>query len=218
MHASGYPEALLVDPGDEPERVLDAVADLHVTGILLTHAHFDHVLAVRAVAAALAAPCSPTSGTPPSGRTSWPPWPGTGTSTPAQPRRTCSPPAARRGPLPGARSGTAAWTGTSMTASCSPSDRCACGRGTRPGARPAGSACVLPGGAGRPGHVLTGDTLFPGGPGLTGWPLSDFPTILASVGRLLGLPADTVVHPGHGPDTTVAAERPSLASWAARGW
>jgi hydroxyacylglutathione hydrolase len=56
VHASGYPEALLVDPGDEPERVLDAVADLHVTGILLTHAHFDHVLAVRAVAAALAAP------------------------------------------------------------------------------------------------------------------------------------------------------------------
>jgi hydroxyacylglutathione hydrolase len=60
--------------------------------------------------------------------------------------------------------------------------------------------------------------VLPGGAGLTGWPLSDFPTILASVGRLLGLPADTVVHPGHGPDTTVAAERPSLNRWAARGW
>jgi hydroxyacylglutathione hydrolase len=38
VHASGHPEALLVDPGDEPECVLDAVADLQVTGILLTHA------------------------------------------------------------------------------------------------------------------------------------------------------------------------------------
>ena len=56
VHATGCPEALLVDPGDEPGRILDAVADLHVTGILLTHAHFDHVLAVREVAEALGAP------------------------------------------------------------------------------------------------------------------------------------------------------------------
>ena len=81
------------------------------------------------------------------------------------------------------------------------------------GHTPGGLSLYLPGGAGHPGHVLTGDTLFPGGPGLTGWPLSDFPTILASVRRLLDLPARTVVHPGHGPDTTVGTERPALPSW-----
>jgi len=86
------------------------------------------------------------------------------------------------------------------------------------GHSPGGLSLYLSGGAGHPGHVLTGDTLFPGGPGLTGWPLSDFPTILASVRRLLDLPARTVVHPGHGPDTTVGTERPALPSWAARGW
>ena len=66
--------------------------------------------------------------------------------------------------------------------------------------------------------LFSGDTLFPGGPGLTGWPLSDFPTILASVRLLLDLPARTVVHPGHGLDTTVGTERPALPGWAARGW
>ena len=85
-----------------------------------------------------------------------------------------------------------------------------------PGHTPGGLSLYLRGGAA--GHVLTGDTLFPGGPGLTGWPLSDFPTILASVRRLLDLPAGTVVHPGHGPDTTVGAERPALPGWAGRGW
>ena len=55
--------------------------------------------------------------------------------------------------------------------------------------------------------VFTGDTLFRGGPGATGRSYSDEPTILASIrSRLLTLPPATVVHPGHGDDTTVAAE------------
>jgi glyoxylase-like metal-dependent hydrolase (beta-lactamase superfamily II) len=55
--------------------------------------------------------------------------------------------------------------------------------------------------------VFTGDTLFCGGPGATGRSFSDHPTILASIrGRLLSLPGDTVVHTGHGDDTTIAAE------------
>ena len=55
--------------------------------------------------------------------------------------------------------------------------------------------------------VFTGDTLFCGGPGATGRSFSDKPTILRSItGRLLSLPADTVVHTGHGDDTTIAAE------------
>jgi glyoxylase-like metal-dependent hydrolase (beta-lactamase superfamily II) len=56
VHARGSPRALLVDPGDEPGRILDVVADLQVTAIVLSHAHFDHVLGVADVAAALGAP------------------------------------------------------------------------------------------------------------------------------------------------------------------
>ncbi|MFJ8084727.1 MBL fold metallo-hydrolase [Streptomyces sp. NPDC096205] len=59
--------------------------------------------------------------------------------------------------------------------------------------------------------VFTGDTLFHGGPGATGRSYSDRPTIEASIrDRLLTLPGDTVVHTGHGPDTTIAAERSHL--------
>ena len=57
------------------------------------------------------------------------------------------------------------------------------------------------------GCVFTGDTLFQGGPGATGRSYSDRPTIERSIReRLLTLPPETVVHTGHGPDTTIAAE------------
>ena len=57
------------------------------------------------------------------------------------------------------------------------------------------------------GCVFTGDTLFQGGPGATGRSYSDRPTIERSIReRLLTLPPDTVVHTGHGADTTVGAE------------
>lgn len=68
--------------------------------------------------------------------------------------------------------------------------------------------------------LFSGDTLFPGGPGATKFPGGDFPTILRSLDeRLFGpLPADTLVLPGHGKDTTIGDERPHLAEWAERGW
>jgi glyoxylase-like metal-dependent hydrolase (beta-lactamase superfamily II) len=62
------------------------------------------------------------------------------------------------------------------------------------------------------GCVFTGDTLFQGGPGATGRSFSDADLIVASIrDRLLTLPDDTVVHTGHGPDTTIGAEREGLA-------
>jgi glyoxylase-like metal-dependent hydrolase (beta-lactamase superfamily II) len=68
------------------------------------------------------------------------------------------------------------------------------------------------------GAVFTGDTLFQGGPGATGRSFSDFPTIIDSIrGKLLTLPTDTVVHTGHGDDTTVGAEAPDLEAWIERG-
>jgi glyoxylase-like metal-dependent hydrolase (beta-lactamase superfamily II) len=58
------------------------------------------------------------------------------------------------------------------------------------------------------GVVLSGDTLFCGGPGATGRSFSDYPTILRSIAAsLLALPDHTVVHTGHGDSTTIGAER-----------
>jgi glyoxylase-like metal-dependent hydrolase (beta-lactamase superfamily II) len=66
--------------------------------------------------------------------------------------------------------------------------------------------------------LCSGDTLFQGGPGATGRSYSDFPTIIESIrSRLLTLPEQTVVHTGHGDDTTIGAEAPHLAEWIARG-
>ncbi|MET7375727.1 MBL fold metallo-hydrolase [Micromonospora arida] len=68
------------------------------------------------------------------------------------------------------------------------------------------------------GAVFTGDTLFAGGPGATGRSYSDFDTIVRSIRtRLLTLPAETVVHTGHGDDTTIGAEAPHLQEWLDRG-
>nr|WP_255698280.1 MBL fold metallo-hydrolase [Tessaracoccus sp. ZS01] len=69
------------------------------------------------------------------------------------------------------------------------------------------------------GCVFTGDTLFEGGPGATRWGYSGFEQIIGSISeRLFTLPDETVVHTGHGPSTTIGAERPQLADWIARGW
>ena len=64
------------------------------------------------------------------------------------------------------------------------------------------------------GLVLTGDTLFQGGPGATGRSYSDYPTILDSIKRrLFTLPPETRVLTGHGDETTVGAEAPSFDEW-----
>ena len=61
------------------------------------------------------------------------------------------------------------------------------------------------------GAVFTGDTLFNGGPGATGRSFSEHETIVTSIrDKLFRLPDQTVVHTGHGDDTTVGAEKASL--------
>jgi glyoxylase-like metal-dependent hydrolase (beta-lactamase superfamily II) len=83
-----------------------------------------------------------------------------------------------------------------------------------PGHSP-GGVCLL---AADVGTLWTGDTLFHGGPGATGRSFSSFPTIIESIrGRLLGLPGSTLVHTGHGDDTTIGSEAPNLDDWIARG-
>lgn len=59
--------------------------------------------------------------------------------------------------------------------------------------------------------VLTGDTLFNGGPGATGRSYSDRPTLVESIrATLFTLPDDTRVLTGHGDATTIGAERPNV--------
>ena len=85
-----------------------------------------------------------------------------------------------------------------------------------PGHTP-GSMCFLIEGS---PVLLSGDTLFPGGPGATKFEGGSFPTIIESIESRLFQPLDaaTIVMPGHGVDTTIGDERPHLDEWVARGW
>ena len=212
LHAAGDRRALIVDPGDEPERILAAAAGLEVVAVLLTHAHFDHVLAVPQVASALGVPVLAH----PADAPVWPHelaaagqaghW-NAGTATDGLLAQTqgslAFPPS---GPL---------WDGVTEPASDGqvlPLGPLAVRVLHTPGHTPGGLTLSVD------GHLLTGDTLFPGGPGLTGPPLSDFTDIVESVRGLLGFPGPTRIHPGHGRSTTVEAERPHLDEWIARGW
>jgi glyoxylase-like metal-dependent hydrolase (beta-lactamase superfamily II) len=69
-------------------------------------------------------------------------------------------------------------------------------------------------------HLFTGDSLFPGGVGNTAGNAANFGTLIDDVEHKLfdRLPDATWVYPGHGKDTTLGAERPSLPEWRSRGW
>ncbi|TDT32749.1 MBL fold metallo-hydrolase [Naumannella halotolerans] len=76
-----------------------------------------------------------------------------------------------------------------------------------PGHAP-GAVCLL---LESSGELFSGDTLFNGGPGATGRSFSDADLIVDSIrAKLFALPDDTVVHTGHGPDTTIGAEKASI--------
>ena len=68
-------------------------------------------------------------------------------------------------------------------------------------------------------HLFTGDSLFPGGPGRT-TNVIDFTSLMDDLEeRVFGpLPDDTWFYPGHGNDSTLGTERPSIPEWRARGW
>ena len=73
--------------------------------------------------------------------------------------------------------------------------------------------------AGRP-HLFTGDSLFPGGVGNTFGDRAAFDVLFNDVKTKIfdRLPDATWIYPGHGRDTTVGTERPSLDEWRRRGW
>ena len=71
-----------------------------------------------------------------------------------------------------------------------------------PGHSPGGISIYIP------EHVFTGDALFEGSIGRTDLPGGDYDLLISSIReKLLVLPGDTIVHPGHGPETTIAEER-----------
>jgi glyoxylase-like metal-dependent hydrolase (beta-lactamase superfamily II) len=183
-------EALVIDPGDEAPRVLRALADQGVTAVRIvhTHAHFDHVMATGDVAAATGAEILLHRDD------RW-----LYDAVPmqlelfgmARPGAAAPPPPTRE------------LTGDE-----------ALGFGRRearalhtPGHTP-GSMCFLLEHAGETPLLFAGDTLFRGSIGRTDLPGGSVDDIARSIReRLLTLPDETRVIPGHGPETTIGAER-----------
>ena len=79
-----------------------------------------------------------------------------------------------------------------------------------PGHTP-GSLCFLVG-----GHLISGDTLFPGGPGRSDKPEDLQEEIRSITTKLFALPDETAVHPGHGDGTTIGQSKREYAIFASR--
>ncbi len=182
--ASG--EAIVVDPGDEVPRILAVLArhKLTVKQILITHAHIDHIAGAARLQALTGAPIL-----------------------------------YNRNDLPLVKmmAVQAGWLGVETPEVRPPDDTLDDGKliaianlsGSilhTPG-HTQGSVCLyLP----AQNLLLAGDTLFAGSVGRTDLPGGDGPTLLRSIhSKLLLLPDETIVLPGHGPKTTIGDERES---------
>jgi hydroxyacylglutathione hydrolase len=173
--------AVIVDPGDEPERLLAAVQSLgvEIEAILITHCHFDHIGAVAPVAAATGAPvyCPEIERPVLADVMRWVP-PGFGPFESYEAEHTVA---------GGER--------------LSLADLDIEVRFT-PGHSPGHVTYAVP------GALLSGDVLFQGSVGRVDLPGGDWATLERSIEELLkGFPAETVVYPGHMGVTTLARER-----------
>jgi len=177
-------ECAVVDPGEEAGLILHKIGETGTTpvAIWLTHAHLDHVLGAPRIAAETGAPVYLH-------------------------------PADRR--LYDAVPEQAEWFGMRADPLPPPDREFAAGQTVRVGSL-AFTVGHAPGHS--PGHVVLaghgavfgGDLLFQGSIGRTDLPGGDFDTLLASIEReLLALPDSTIVYSGHGPHTTIGAERRS---------
>jgi hydroxyacylglutathione hydrolase len=183
-------EALVIDPGDEAPSILAALARDGLTAVKIvhTHAHFDHVMATGAVAKGTGADVllhkedrwlydNAVAQTQLFGLAR------AGDEDPPPPTHELVSDESLRF---GKREARALHT---------------------PGHTP-GSLCLYVETAGETPVLFAGDTLFRGSIGRTDLPGGSGETILRSIReRLLTLPDDTLVIPGHGPETSVAAER-----------
>ena len=184
LRPQGGDRLLIVDPGEEAERILAAVeaSGAEVEAILLTHCHFDHVGAVAPVAKATGAPvyCPEIEVPILADIMAFVPWEGFG------PFESYEADEVLRG------GETLELAGLELDVVFTP--------GHSPGH-------VTYGVRGEEA-VFSGDVLFQGSVGRTDLPGADGPTLLASLGKLLDTFSDeTVVHPGHMGLTTLGAER-----------
>ena len=181
----GAHRAVMVDPGEEAPRLLEALRALEVAeleAILITHTHFDHIGAVAAVARATGAPVYAPE---------------------LEVEMLRDPNAYVRLPGFGPFEGYEA-------------DHTVSGGETLELAGMSFDVRFVPGHSighvsyGLPDHgaLFSGDVLFQGSVGRVDLPGGDWPTLKASIGRLLdAYPDEMVVHPGHMGLTTLGAER-----------
>src|SRR5918999_1351658 len=194
FRASGSDRALVVDPGEEEDRILGAIEELGVTveAILLTHTHFDHVGAVAPVAKATGAPvyCPQLEVPVLADIMAFVPWPGFGPYESYDADETVS--GGERLELAGLE------IDVLFT----------------PGHSPGHVTYSIPDGL----ALFSGDVLFRGSVGRTDLPGGDWGTLLESIRGLVdSFPEETTVYPGHMGITTLGAERatnPFLAELA----
>jgi hydroxyacylglutathione hydrolase len=193
LRAAGSDRVLVVDPGEEAERILAAAGEMgEVEAILLTHCHFDHIGAVAPVAAATGAPvyCPKLELRLLSDIMAFVPWEGFGPYESYEADET----------VEGGE--TLELAGLELDVIFTP------------GHSPGHVTYSVRG----ENAIFSGDVLFQGSVGRVDLPGGDGPTLIESIGRLLDShPDETVVHPGHMGITTLGAERasnPFLASLA----
>jgi glyoxylase-like metal-dependent hydrolase (beta-lactamase superfamily II) len=190
----GADRAVIIDPGEEEDRILGAVDELGVTveAILITHCHFDHIGAVAPVAEATGAAvyCPEIEVPVLADIMSFVPWPGFGPYESYDADETVA----------GGERVSLAGLDIDVLFT--------------PGHSPGHVTYAVP----DHGALFSGDVLFKGSIGRTDLPGGDGPTLLDSIRRLVdGYPPDTTVYPGHMGVTTLGAERatnPFLAELA----
>jgi glyoxylase-like metal-dependent hydrolase (beta-lactamase superfamily II) len=184
VRAPGADRALMIDPGEEADRLLRAIDELGVTldAILLTHTHFDHVGAVAPVARATGAPvyCPKLEVPVLADIMSFVPWPGFGPYESYDADET----------LEGGEHLTLAGLDIDVHFT--------------PGHSPGHVTYALA----EHDALFSGDVLFQGSVGRTDLPGGDWPTLARSIQSLLdAYPDETRVHPGHMGLTTLGRER-----------
>ena len=206
----GARRAVMIDPGEEPDRLLEASQALgvQIDAILITHCHFDHIGAVAPVASATGAPvyCPVIERGLLADVMRWVPQ-GFGPFESYEADHTVA----------GGELLSLAGLDIEVifTPGHSPGHVTYAIAGSRPD-REAGeergesgaAGDAPPGGRQRARALLSGDVLFQGSVGRTDLPGGDWGTLERSIGTLLqGFPAETLVHPGHMGSTTLGRER-----------
>lgn len=180
-------DAVIIDPGDEVDELMGAVRDLDVSvhAILLTHAHIDHVTGVRAAKDAYEVPVYLH-------RDDLFLYEGTVEQGAMFGFKVTQPP-----PIDIFYDMTPIHFGDYEVRVHHTPGHCP------------GGVCLQIGRKDTAGeHLFVGDTLFAGSIGRTDFPGGDYDVLMESItGVLFPLGDDKIVHPGHGPDTTIRRER-----------